>query len=124
MQGLKHTTNTRLTGDIVTWPSVRNNIILFLLLFSSLIATQPVSAQQLCGAHTGDLYVLPAYAIDLTTGLSGTFADYAYLTSVEPQTIIATLGQNVSFTISYQIWLTPHLQTLIENFMATGGHAQ
>jgi KaiC/GvpD/RAD55 family RecA-like ATPase len=44
---------------------------------------------------------LPACAFLLN---SGKFIDYAYLTSVEPQTIIASPGQNLSFTIGYQIW--------------------
>ena len=104
----------------MTWSSVRNSLILFLLLFTSLSAKQPVTAQ-VCGAHTGDLYDLPACAIDLTTGLSGTFADYAYLTSVQPQTMVATPGQNVSFTVGYQIWLTPHLEAIIQSDMTSGG---
>ena len=86
----------------MTWSSIKNSIILFLLLFCSLIATQPVTAQG-CGSHTGDLYDLPACAVMLNFH-PGNLADNAYLTSVNPQTIIALPGQNVSFTMSYQIW--------------------
>ena len=88
----------------MTWSSIRNSLILFLLLFSSLIATQPVTAQQFCGAHTGDLYDLPACAVGLEMGSETILADNAYLTSVEPQTVIASPGQNLSFAVSYQVW--------------------
>ena len=97
--------------EIVTWQFVRNSITLFLLLFSSLIATQPVTAQ-FCGSHTGDLYDLPACAFLLN---SGKFIDYAYLTSVEPQTIIASPGQNLSFAIGYQIWRPTVLPSICTN---------
>jgi len=76
------------------------SLILFLLLFSSLIGTRPVAAQP-CGGHTGDLYDLPACAIDGTTG---NLVDNAYLTSAEPQTVIALPDENVSFAITYQVW--------------------
>ena len=82
---------------------VRISLILFLLLFSSLIGTRPVMSQW-CGSANGDLYALPACALE---GSSGGLADNAYLTSVEPQTVIAQPGQNLSFVISYQIWLNP-----------------
>jgi hypothetical protein len=75
------------------------SLILFLLLFSSLIMPRPVRSQ-FCGAHTGDLYDLPACAIDAKTG---NLFDSAYLTSVEPQTIIALPAENLSFTIAYQV---------------------
>jgi len=87
--------------EIVTWPRIRNTVILFLLLFTSLIATQPATAQQFCGSHTGDLYDLPACAL----GVDRKPVDNAYLTSAEPQTVIASPGQNVSFTVGYQVWL-------------------
>ena len=85
----------------MTWSFVRNSLILSLLLFSSLLATQAVTAQG-CGSHTGDLYDLPACAVLL--GYPYGLADNAYLTSVTPQTIVALPGQNVSFAFSYQIW--------------------
>lgn len=72
-----------------------------MLLFSFLIATEPATAQN-CGSHTGDLYDLPACAALLSP--PGNLADNAYLTSANPQTIIALPGQNVSFAVSYQIW--------------------
>jgi class 3 adenylate cyclase len=84
------------------WPGIRNTLLLFLLLFSSQLATQSVMAQG-CGAASGDLYNLPACAV-LEGFYPRTLADDAYLTSVNPQTIIALPGQNVSFAISYQIW--------------------
>ena len=79
----------------------RTGLVLFLLLFSSLIGIRPVMSQ-FCGSHTGDLYVLPACAINSNTG---GLADNAYLTSVVPQTAIALPGQNLTFSISYQAWL-------------------
>jgi len=95
----------------VRWSFGRNSLVLFLLLFSSLIATQPVTAQ-FCGSATGDLYDLPACAVNLAqTTSTGLFflADNAYLTSVTPQTIIASPGQNLSFTVSFQIWQPTNL---------------
>jgi class 3 adenylate cyclase len=87
---------------ILAWPGIRNTLLLFLLLFSSQLATQSVMAQG-CGAASGDLYNLPACAV-LEGFYPRTLADDAYLTSVNPQTIIALPGQNVSFAVSYQIW--------------------
>ena len=86
----------------VRWPLIRSSLILLLLLLASLIGTRPV-ASQFCGSANGDLYVLPACAINAR---SGNPIDNAYLTSVEPQTIIAQPGQNLSFVINYQIWLS------------------
>jgi len=77
----------------------RTGLVLFLLMLSSLIGTPVMS--QFCGSHTGDLYVLPACAINSSTG---GLADNAYLTSVVPQTAIALPGQNLTFSISYQAW--------------------
>ena len=85
--------------------------MLFLFLFSSLIVTQPVIGQlpsQFCGSANGDLYVLPACAVESISGSgSSDLADWAYLTSVAPQTVIVLPRQNLSFAISYQIWETP-----------------
>jgi class 3 adenylate cyclase len=89
--------------EIVRGSLIRISLILFLLLFSSLIGTRPVMSQ-FCGSANGDLYVLPACAVE---GPSGDLIDFAYLTSVAPQTVIVLPGQNVSFAISYQIWLNP-----------------
>ena len=86
--------------EIVRWPLIRSSLVLFLLISSFIIGIRSVMAQP-CGTHTGDLYDLPACAIDGTTG---NLVDNAYLTSVEPQTIIALPGENVSFTITYQVW--------------------
>jgi len=97
-----------LVREIGTWSLIRNSLILFLLLFSSLIATQPVMSQ-FCGSANGDLYVLPACAVEsISPSGSSDLADWAYLTSVAPQTVIVLPGQNLSFAISYQIWQTPN----------------
>ena len=98
----KSTRNVNVVRTIVKWPLIRSGLILFLLLFASLIGMRSVMSQ-FCGSANGDLYVLPACAINVRTGEP---VDNAYLTSVEPQTIIAQPGQNLSFTINYQIWLT------------------
>jgi len=100
----------------VRWSFGRNSLVLFLLLFSSLMATQPVTAQQSCGFANGDLYVLPACAIVVEPGGMYTYdagqpADFAYLTAVAPQTLIASPGQNLTFTVSYQVWLTKGIAT-------------
>jgi len=93
---------------------VRTGLILFLLISSFLVGLRPVSSQsQFCGSHTGDLYDLPACAIyfgdlGIYPGVPIRLADSAYLTSVEPQTVIAQPGENLSFVIDYQIWLTPN----------------
>ena len=95
--------------EIVRWPFIRNSLVLFLLLFSSLIGTRPVMSQ-FCGSANGDLYELPACAVyGISASGSSDLADNAYLTSVAPQTVIVLPGQNVSFAISYQIWLDPKL---------------
>ena len=107
----------------MTWSSIRNSLILFLLLFSSLIATQPVTAQQVCGFANGDLYVLPACAIvaDFFGGVytyeNGQPADFAYLTAVAPQTLIASPGQNLTFTVSYQVWITKAMENITPTHM-------
>ena len=90
-----------------TWPLTRNGLALLLLL-SSLVVTQPRPVMaQFCGSHTGDLYDLPACAIGLEMANALTTADNAYLTSVAPQTVVASPGENVSFAISYQVWQPP-----------------
>ena len=94
--------------EIVTWPFIRNGLILFLLLFSSLIGTRHVMSQ-FCGSANGNLYVLPACAVSgVSASGSSNLADWAYLTSVVPQTIIVLPEQNLSFAISYQIWQNPN----------------
>ena len=50
--------------EIVRGSLIRISLILFLLLFSSLIGTRPVMSQ-FCGSANGDLYVLPACAIEV-----------------------------------------------------------
>ena len=87
--------------EIVRWPLIRSGLILLLLLLSTLIGTRPVAAQP-CGGHTGDLYDLPACALDT---LTGNLVDNAYLTSAQPQTVIALPGENLSFAITYQVWV-------------------
>jgi len=79
---------------------VRSSLILFLLISSFLVGLRPVSSQ-FCGSHTGDLYDLPACAYDM---FDSKYVDYAYLTSVAPQTVIAKPGENLSFAIGYQVW--------------------
>jgi len=83
---------------------VQVNLIVCLLLFPLLIEIQ-IAQSQSCGAASEDIYTLPACAVDLASGESGRFTNSARLLAVTPRIIVAKPGQEVSITISYQIWL-------------------